>query len=85
VAANHKASTGIRRHFPLICSHEAFGIENLHRAHKYFFHIVMQRFWEISRDTTFTTVNLPIGTVYILKGHFPVYFDLSLRRYAVAM
>jgi hypothetical protein len=28
-----------------------------------FFHIVMQIFWEISRDTTFTTVNQPIGTV----------------------
>ena len=28
-----------------------------------FFHIVMQIFFEISRDTTFTTVNLPIGTV----------------------
>jgi hypothetical protein len=51
------------------CSHEAFGIENLHRAHKY-------------RDTTFTTVNLPIAHWNgILKGkrHFPVYFDLSLR------
>ena len=28
-----------------------------------FFHIVMQIFGEISRDTTFTTVNLPIETV----------------------
>ena len=28
-----------------------------------FFHIVMQIFLKISRDTTFTTVNLPIGTV----------------------
>jgi hypothetical protein len=27
------------------------------------FHIVMQIFWEISRDTTFTRVNVPIGTV----------------------
>jgi hypothetical protein len=44
----------------------------------------MQFFSGISGDTTFTTVNLPIG---ILKGkrHFPVYIDLSLRRYAVAM
>jgi hypothetical protein len=51
------------------CSHEAFGIENLHI------------FLEISRDTTFTTVNLPIGTVSwkvsVLTSHF--------RRYAVAM
>ena len=41
-----------------------FGIENLHRAHKYrFISYRLQIFWEISRDTTFTTVNLPIGTV----------------------
>jgi hypothetical protein len=45
-----------------------------------FFHIVMHIFLEISRDTTFTTVNLPVSWNGILKGkrYFPVYFDLSL-------
>ena len=72
------------RHFPharmkLLASKIYIGLINID-----FFHIVMQIVLEISRDTTFTTVNLPIG---ILKGkrHFPVYFDLSLRRYTVGM
>ena len=51
------------RHFPhartkLLASKIYIGLINI-----YFFHIVMQIFWKISRDTTFTTVNLPIGTV----------------------
>ena len=51
------------RHFPhartkLLASKIYIGLINID-----FFHIVMQIFWEISRDTTFTTVNLPIGTV----------------------
>jgi hypothetical protein len=51
------------RHFPhartkLLASKIYIGLINID-----FFHIVMQMFWEISRDTTFTTVNLPIGTV----------------------
>ena len=59
-----RASRPIRwRHFPhartkLVASKIYIGLINI-----YFFHIVMQIFWEISRDTTFTTVNLPIGTV----------------------
>ena len=51
------------RHFPhartkLLASKIYIGLINID-----FFHIVMQIFWKISRDTTFTTVNLPIGTV----------------------
>ena len=51
------------RHFPhartkLLVSKIYIGLINID-----FFHIVMQIFWKISRDTTFTTVNLPIGTV----------------------
>ena len=51
------------RHFPhactkLLASKIYIGLINID-----FFHIVMQIFLEISRDTTFTTVNLPIGTV----------------------
>jgi hypothetical protein len=51
------------RHFPhartkLLASKIYIGLINID-----FFHIVMQIFWEISCDTTFTTVNLPIGTV----------------------
>jgi hypothetical protein len=49
-------------HFPharmkLLASKIYIGLINI-----YFFHIVMQMFLEISCDT-FTTVNLPIGTV----------------------
>ena len=51
------------RHFPhartkLLASKIYIGLINID-----FFHIVMQIFWEISSDTTFTTVNQPIGTV----------------------
>ena len=51
------------RHFPhartkLLASKIYIGLINID-----FFHIFMQIFFEISRDTTFTTVNLPIGTV----------------------
>jgi hypothetical protein len=51
------------RHFPhartkLLASKIYIGLINID-----FFHIVMQIFWEILCNTTFTTVNLPIGMV----------------------
>ena len=51
------------RHFPharmkLLASKIYIGLINID-----FFHIGMHIFLEISRDTTFRTVNLPIGTV----------------------
>jgi hypothetical protein len=56
-------STNQKGHFPharmkLLASKIYIGLINID-----FFHIVMLIFWEISRDTTFRTVNLPIGTV----------------------
>jgi hypothetical protein len=76
------------RHFPhartkLVSSKICIGLINVD-----FFHIVMQISGGILRDTTFTTVNLPIGTVswkgsvifqFILTSHLLIFEDKNLK------
>ena len=69
------------------CSHEASVDENLHTAHKYRF---FSYFYAIFSGKFHSMLLLEQSITHwsdFLKGkrHFPVYFDLSLRRNAVAM
>jgi hypothetical protein len=69
------------------CSHEAFGIENLHRAHKYrfFSYCYANCLGNFTRYYFYNSQSTHWNGILKGKRHFPVYFDLSLRRNAVAM
>ena len=69
------------------CSHEAFGIENLHRAHKYrfFSYCYANILGNFTRCYFYNSQSTHWNGILKGKRHFPVYFDLSLRRYAVAI
>jgi hypothetical protein len=62
------------------CSHEAFGIENLHRAHKYrlFSYCYAHCFGNFTRYYFYNSESTHLDGILKGKRYFPVYFDLSL-------
>ena len=62
------------------CSHEAFGIENLHRAHKYrlFSYCYAHFFGNFTRYYFYNSESTHWNGILKGKRYFPVYFDLSL-------
>jgi hypothetical protein len=62
------------------CSHEAFGIENLHMAHKYrlFSYCYAHFFGNFTRYYFYNSQSTHWNGVLKGKRYFPVYFDLSL-------
>ena len=62
------------------CSHEAFGIENLHRAHKYrlFPYCYAHFFGNFTRYYFYNSRSTHWNGILKGKRYFPVYFDLSL-------
>ena len=62
------------------CSHEAFGIENLHRAHKYllFSYCYAHFFGNFTRYYFYNSESTHWNGILKGKRYFPVYFDPSL-------
>ena len=62
------------------CSHEAFGIENLHRAHRYrlFPYCYAHFFGNFTRYYFYNSQSTHWNGILKGKRYFPVYFDLSL-------
>ena len=62
------------------CSHEAFGIENLHKAHKYriFSCCYAHFFGNFTRYYFYNSQSTHWNGILKGKHYFPVYFDLSL-------
>jgi hypothetical protein len=62
------------------CSHEAFGIENLHRAHKYrlFSYCYALFFGNFTRYYFYNSESTHWNGILKGRRYFPVYFDFSL-------
>jgi hypothetical protein len=62
------------------CSHEAFGIENLHRADKYrlFSYCYTHFLWNFTRYYFYNSQSTHWNGILKGKRYFPVYFDLSI-------
>jgi hypothetical protein len=62
------------------CSHEAFAIENLHRAHKYrlFSYCCAHFFGNFTRYYFYNSESTHWKGILKGKRYFPVYFDLSI-------